>query len=251
MCSIRAAVCRLLVFLWPLFALGASPLRAETPVYLELVLAVDASSSVSREEFSLQMHGLAQAFRHPAVQAALEQAGQQGIAVSVLQWSGDGDQARAIPWVQVNDAASALAFADVLDKTPRLVQGGATAIGSALDNALHWLLDNEFRGQRMVIDVSGDGRNNQGGSPAFSRARAIKAGVTINGLAILNEEPRLARYYVAGVIGGSNSFMLTAEDFEDFERAIQKKLLFEITGPPIASLAPESGIIAGSPAFGP
>jgi len=249
--SIRALAFQLLIVLWTVLDVGVSSLRAETPVYLELVLAVDASSSVSEEEFALQMHGLAEAFRHPAVQGALEQTGRQGIAVSLLQWSGEGDQARAVPWVLVNDAASASGFADVLDNTPRLVEGGATAIGSALDNALSWLLSNEFQGLRMAIDVSGDGRNNQGESPAFSRARAIKAGVSINGLAILNEEPRLARYYIAGVIGGSNSFLLTADDFEDFERAIQRKLLFEIHGPPIAYRTPGNGDIAGNLAFGP
>src|SRR3546814_7921188 len=81
-------------------------------------------------------------------------------------------------------------------------------------------------------DLSGDGRSNEGGSPAFARAAANRAGVTINGLAILNEEPDLARYYMAGVVGGPGSFLVTADDFDDFARAMRRKLYFEIVGAP-------------------
>jgi hypothetical protein len=220
------------------------PLRADTDVFLELVLAVDCSSSVNQEEFDLQMRGLAEAFRHPSVLGALQQTWPKGIAVGLLQWSGDHDQERAIDWTHINDAASAKAFADMLDDTPRFVSGGPTALGNAIRVSVEWILGNAFDGDRRVIDVSGDGRANTGDAAALGRHGANKNGITVNGLAILNEEPRLARYYLAGVVGGPGSFLLTANDFEDFSRAIRRKLFFEITGPPIVQ-AP----IDGAPLF--
>jgi len=217
-----------------------APLRAATDVFLELVLAVDCSSSVNQTEFDLQMRGLAEAFRHPSVLGALQQTWPKGIAVGLLQWSGDDEQERAIDWTHINSAASAKAFADALDGTARFVAGGPTALGNAINIGVEWILGNAFDGERRVIDVSGDGRANTGDAAALARHHANKAGITVNGLAILNEEPKLARYYLAGVVGGPGSFLLTANDFEDFSRAIRRKLFFEITGPPIAE-APRDG----------
>lgn len=205
---------------------------ANEVVRLELVLAVDCSSSVNHEEFSLQMEGIAGAFEDPAVLAVLAQ-GSGDIAVSLMQWSSAGAQTRAIPWTRVGSEGEALAFAAQVRAVGRVVSGGATAIGNAIDAAAAWTLDNGFAGQRVVIDVSGDGRSNEGGSPAFARAAANRAGITINGLAILNEEPALGRYYVAGVVGGPGSFLLTADDFEDFAVAMRRKLYFEVVGPPV------------------
>lgn len=234
--SLRRWSAALSGLLWLTF----TPVAAQTPVFLELVLAVDCSSSVSDGEFELQMQGFARAFEHPKVLAALEQAGEVGIAVAMLQWSGADSQYRAIDWQRVNDAASAEAFAKLIDSTPRFIDGGATAIGTAMKDAANWLLTNAYVGQRLVIDVSGDGQANQGESPALVRAGAVAEGITVNGLAILNEEPRLARYFAAGVVGGSGAFLVTADDYEDFSQAIRKKLFFEITGPPIVR-GPEGG----------
>ena len=217
----------------------ADPASALESVSLELVLAVDCSSSVNGAEYTLQMHGIAAAFEDPAVLAALEQNGGRGIAVSLLQWSSAGAQAEAVDWTRIAGLADALAFADRVRATKRLIVGGATALSSAIDVSVLWTQTNRFRGDRVVIDISGDGRANEGGSPAVSRAMANRAGVTINGLAILNEEPRLARYYIAGVVGGPGAFLLTATDFEDFAVAMRRKLYFEIVGPPIA-IAPPS-----------
>ncbi|GAB4366242.1 MAG: DUF1194 domain-containing protein [Kiloniellaceae bacterium] len=220
---------------------AAGPAQAMEAVRLELVLAVDCSSSVNRHEFELQMEGIAAAFEDPAVLAALEQAGAAGIAVSLLQWSSAGAQTRAIGWTHIAGRADAFAFSATVRRTGRVVSGGATALGNAIDAAVLWTETNGFHGERRVIDVSGDGRSNEGGSPAFARAAANLAGITINGLAILNEEPRLARYYLAGVVGGPGAFLLTADDFDDFAVAMRRKLYFEIVGPPIAALPPESG----------
>ncbi|WP_340117123.1 DUF1194 domain-containing protein [Pelagibius sp. 7325] len=214
---------------------AAAPAPAAQLVHLELVLAVDCSSSVNLHEFELQMEGIAAAFEDPAVLAALEQAGSRGIAVSLLQWSSAAAQTRAVGWTRIAGRGDALAFANTVRTTGRMVTGGATALGNAIDAAVLWTQTNGFQGERQVIDVSGDGRSNEGGSPAFARAAANSLGITINGLAILNEEPRLARYYLAGVVGGPGAFLLTADDFDDFAVAMRRKLYFEIVGPPIAA----------------
>src|SRR5690606_36477103 len=120
-----------------------------------------------------------------------------------------------------------------------------TALGNAIETAAAWTRDNGYQGERVVIDVSGYGRSNEGGSPAFARAAAIRAGVTIYGLAILNEEPDLARYYLAGVVGGPGAFLLTADDFHDFATAMRRKLFFEIAGAPVAQLpAPRAQLLS-------
>lgn len=219
--------------------LAAVPGLASDVVRLELVLAVDCSSSVNRDEFWLQMEGIAAAFEDPAVLAALEQTGEQGIAVALLQWSSAGAQAEAISWTRINTRPTAFAFAAQVRSVGRLVPGGATALGNAMDAAALWTQTNGYLGERVVIDVSGDGRSNEGGSPAFARAAANRMGITINGLAILNEEPGLARYYIAGVVGGPGSFLLTADDFQDFAVAMRRKLYFEIVGPPVVE-APQA-----------
>lgn len=210
--------------------------EAATEVSLELVLAVDCSSSVDQAEFELQMRGVAEAFRHPSVLNAMQQTWPKGIAVALLQWSGDLDQVKAIEWSHINSAPSALAFAQTIDETPRFVDGGPTALGNAVKISVDWILGNQFIGERQVIDVSGDGRVNTGEVAAVARHYANQSGITVNGLAILNEEPKLAGYYLAGVVGGPGAFLLTADDFEDFSRAIRRKIFFEITGPPIAQV---------------
>ena len=96
------------------------------------------------------------------------------------------------------------------------------------------LEQNDFRGERRVIDVSGDGRANEGDSPALPRALAMALGITVNGLPIQNEEPELAAYYRAWVVGGPDSFLITADDYADFAEAMRRKLFREILGPPIA-----------------
>ncbi len=204
-------------------------------VDLELVLAVDCSSSVNDDEFALQMLGIANAFEDPRVLTALEQNGRRGIAVGLLQWSSAEAQAEAIAWTRIGGLADALAFAAKVRATGRLVPGGATALSRAIGTSVRWTQTNHFQGERVVIDISGDGRANEGGSPAVARAMANRQGITVNGLAILNEEPNLAGYYLAGVVGGPGAFLLTADNFDDFAVAMRRKLYFEIVGPPVAT----------------
>jgi len=210
-------------------------------VDLELVLAVDTSSSVSPGEFNLQMRGLAEAFRHPAVQAAIRAAGDFGIAVSLVQWSDNRKQTVAVDWVAVYDGASADAFAAEIDNTPRYLIGGGKAICGAMLFSMRQLQINEFEGRRKVIDVSGDGRTNQGSSPTRARDRAVAAGITINGLAILNEDILVDLHYEANVIGGTGAFVIRADDYQDFADAILEKLIKEIAGVPIAARPTRTG----------
>ena len=220
--------------------LGADPGLAQgpQPVDLELVLAVDTSSSVSPGEFNLQMQGLANAFRSPDVHVAIQAAGDLGIAVAMVQWSDNRKQTVAIDWQMVRDPSSAEAFAGEIDNTPRYLIGGGTAIGGAVNFSAHQLRINGFEGRRKVIDVSGDGRTNQGSNPARARDDAVAEGITINGLAILNEDALVDRHYLANVIGGTGSFVMNADDYSDFARAIVEKLIKEIAGVPIAGLPP-------------
>ena len=211
----------------------APAVAQERPVDLELVLAVDASASVSGEEFDLQIRGLAEAFRHRSVVQAIRAAGDLGLAVALVQWADYRQHALSVDWAVVRDAASARQFAKQLDGVRRSVAGN-TAIGSALEFAILQLEGNGFVGRRKVIDVSGDGRNNQGAAAWLVRDLAVAQGITVNGLAILNEDPTLDRYYVTNVIGGPGAFVMTANDYAAYRLAILTKLIKEIIGPPTA-----------------
>jgi len=238
MIPITGAARALLLIAAVIFAATAaaqeSGLEPGRDVDLELVLAVDASSSVSAAEFELQIQGLAQAFRDSRVLQAIRASGELGLAVSLVQWSGDRKQVLAVDWALVADPEAAAAFAERLAEVPRFVIGGGTAIGDALRFALGQLDGNDFRGRRRVIDVSGDGRANQGAQPATLRDQAVDLGITINGLAILNEDAAVADYYRAQVIGGAGAFVMTANDYDSYASAILTKLLREIGGALIA-----------------
>lgn len=207
-------------------------------VALELVLAVDTSSSVSPEEFDLQMRGFSGAFREPAVIAAIAATGASGIAVAMIQWSDNRRQQVAVDWQHLTNEDSVADFATAIDETPRFLDGGGTAIGGAIDFALAELSRNGFEGTRRVIDISGDGRANQGASPDGLRDLAVLQGVTVNGLAILNEDSSVADYYRNNVIGGEGAFVITANDYDSFAQAILEKLIKEIGGVPIAERPP-------------
>ena len=212
----------------------------ERPVDLELVLAVDASGSVSDEEFNLQVHGLAEAFRHRSVGQAIRAAGDLGLAVALIQWADYDQHALSVDWTVVRDAASARQFAKQVDGVRRTVYGN-TALGVALEFAILQLEGNGFVGRRKVIDVSGDGPSNQGSAAWLVRDFAVARGITVNGLAILNEVPTLDRYYFTNVIGGPGAFVMTANDYAAYRLAILTKLLKEISGPPTAARPLPSG----------
>ncbi|MEC9347308.1 MAG: DUF1194 domain-containing protein [Pseudomonadota bacterium] len=223
-----------------LFGLFTTPLAAQDryadSIDLALVLAVDTSTSVDHGEFRLQMIGIANAFRDSSVRYAIRAGAPLGLAVTLMQWSGAGDQVQAIPWTILRSDADIDAFAEQVSAVPRLVRGGRTALGEAVAASLDLLAQVPLPARRRVIDVSGDGGSNDGRLPREARELAKEAGVTVNGIAILNEEPRLDQYFASDLITGVGAFQVTATDYVDFARAIRMKLVREIMGTPIAWL---------------
>ncbi|MGY8959788.1 MAG: DUF1194 domain-containing protein [Alphaproteobacteria bacterium] len=233
-----------LAILWGLFAsvglLGSGAPARALEVSLELILAVDCSSSVEPEEFTLQMQGIANAFRDPVVQQAIRGAAPNGIAVTLVQWSGAGMHSQATDWMLVSNKNDAENAAQAIESAPRFMRWGATAIGEAITFSRVLFVANDFEGLRKVIDVSGDGISNQGAFPIFAREEAVKAGITINGLAILNDEPALDHYYRQQVMAGPRSFVERAASFEDFGAAMRRKLIREIGSPPAVFVPPDA-----------
>ena len=210
--------------------------QADVGVDLELVLAIDSSGSVDFGESELQMGGIANALRDPEVIEAIEGGAPNGVAVAVIEWSGPGQQLVGIDWTRITDATTAAALAARIESIGRGLIG-ETAIGEALRFASGLLAYGPFQGVRRIIDVSGDGPSNAGEEPERMRDAAALAGITINGLAILRENPGLDRYYAEHVIGGPDAFVMIANDYDDFARAIRQKLLREIRGAPLADAA--------------
>jgi Protein of unknown function (DUF1194) len=200
-------------------------------VTLELVLAIDTSVSIDPQEYFLQITGLAQAFRDPGVLAAIAEQGPSGIAVTLVQWAAGMQQATTIDWMHLHDALSSERFAQAIEASPRRFTGNATAIAGALAYATRTFDNNGFRGMRRVIDLSGDGRNNSGPRPSVARDLTVAFGITINGLAILDRDLGLSRYFEENVVGGPGSFVVTAISFADYAPAIRAKLLREISVP--------------------
>lgn len=200
------------------------------PVELELILAVDVSASVRAEEFDLQMHGYADAFRTPQVLEAINALGKDGIAVTMMQWANPDQREVVVNWTRIYDEASAEGFAKAVDNTPRSFDMGQTAMGHALEYCLSLFGAGGFEGRRQVIDVSGDGYSNRGVLPSGLRDLAVKRGITINGLAITTKEKFLPGYYQRNVIGGPGSFVVSINSYDEFASAIVAKLLREIRG---------------------
>jgi hypothetical protein len=191
---------------------------------LAMVLAVDGSASVTYDEFGLIAGGMAAALRDPTVAAGLI-----GVSeLSLLLWSGAGQQDIITGWTEILTEADLHAFADDVDNMPRTVRGGATAIGEALLASLALLAKVPVVPKRCIVDVIGDGRSNDGIAPGPIRDRMAAADITINGLCILHEEPDLLSSYTAEVIGGPNAFAVTCRDYQDFTEAMRQKLTREI-----------------------
>lgn len=224
-----------------------APARASQGVDLELALLVDASASVSDDEYRLQTTGLAEAFRSAEVLSAIRAVAHKGIAVSVIQWAARESQRVAVGWTLVRGEADALWLAVRIASTPRHIQGGHTALGEALVFAAGELGSNGFEGVRRVIDLSGDGRNNDGRPLRAARAEVIEQGITINGLAILNELPLLDDYFRDHLIGGDGAFFMVAQDYPDFAEAIIAKLVREIRSVPLSRHAPPGPDDEGGP----
>jgi hypothetical protein len=202
----------------------------EIAVDLELVLAIDSSRSIDTQEFDLQIKGIAAAFRDPAFLATLRSHAPRGIAVALVQWSGQNNHINALGWHHITDGISARIFANQIEATGRMLNPGSTSINNAIRYCSSLLQANGFNGARKVIDVSGDGYNNTGSPPELARDEAVARGITINGLTISNEVAQLHGYYKDRVIGGAGAFVMTALDFQEFSAVFRRKLIREVIG---------------------
>jgi hypothetical protein len=222
---------------------GFSGAQAGEQVDLELVLAIDISGSVDADEARLQREGYVNAFRDPQVIRAIRGGINGRIAVTYFEWASYQQYKLVMDWVSVHDAASSNALAGQLAELP-ISRGMRTSISGAIEYAITLFERSPYEGVRRVIDISGDGPNNDGGLITIFRDRAVSRGITINGLPVFNTRanqygfpnlPDLDLYYQGCVIGGPGSFIEVARDFADFDRAVRRKLIMEIAG-----LAPDA-----------
>ena len=195
---------------------------------VELVLALDSSASMDKREFELQIKGLALAFRDPGVLQALANLAPEGVAIAVTQWGGSGEARVVIPFAHIRSARDAKAFGFRIGRLRRAFHATTTSIASAISDGGAVLSENDFRGARRVIDISGDGIDNGGLDLLAARDEALAQGVTVNGLAIEAEDATLSDYYRDNVIVGADSFVERANGFEDYARAIREKLVREL-----------------------
>lgn len=214
---------------------AASAPAKDVAVDLELVLAVDVSGSIDEAEARLQREGYVNAIIHPDVMAAVKGGMLRRVAVTYIEWAGLY-QNTLVGWHLIEDERSAAEFAQKLLDAP-IFTAAWTSISGAINYALPLFQKNGFSGVRQVIDLSGDGPNNEGEMMPVARDRAIGLGVTVNGLPIMNDRPSpfgfpaykdLDLYYINCVIGGPGAFIVVADTHVDFARAIRKKLILEI-----------------------
>lgn len=208
------------------------PVAAQPQCALSLVMAVDVSSSVDGRDYRLQMDGLASAFRDPDIRAAIVRVG--GIQVTAFEWSGRRQQVEIVPWTHLAGDDAVLALADRLQFHRRAYSAFPTAIGHAVLR----FASAPLACARRVIDISGDGVNNEGFGPALAYANFPFAGVQVNGLVIAGASPDPVAFYRDEVLFGPGAFMEVAGGFDDFEAAMKRKLLREIVGGALSALPP-------------
>jgi hypothetical protein len=219
--------------------LGVPFAGAAEEVDLMLVLSVDVSRSIDHPKFLLQRDGYAAAVTDPHVIDAIKSGAHGKIALSFVEWSGFGAQKVVIDWTVIDGLASARKFGDQIVEAPRSF-ADRTSISGAIDFAASMFPKSPFEAVRRTIDVSGDGTNNAGRDVQLARSEAVAKGIAINGLVILSDRSvpwnaehtnppgGLAKYYEDNVMGGPGAFVMVAEDFQSFGRAIVKKMIAEI-----------------------
>jgi len=228
---------RVLVFLFALI-LSALPAAAQdkTEVDLSLAMAIDISGSIDPDEARLQREGYVQAFRDPLIIRAILSGPNGRIAVAYFEWSDSWMQKLLIDWTLLDSEAAIQTFATRLSQAPISI-ARRTSISGAIRYAIPLFERSPYEAQRKVLDISGDGSNNDGGLVTETRHEALKDRIVINGLPIMNDRPNpfgfpsetdLDRYYLHCVTGGPRSFVEVAHSFEDFPRAVRKKLLQEV-----------------------
>jgi hypothetical protein len=211
--------------------------EATPSVDIELILAVDVSYSMDMDELAIQREGYAQALVSKEFLQALKTGPNGKIAITYFEWAASSDQKIIIPWRVIDGPETADAVANDIMKTP-IRRASRTSISGAINFAMPLFDENPYRGIKRVIDISGDGPNNNGGPVVQARDAALEKGIVINGLPIMVKEPsystmdidNLDFYYEDCVIGGPGSFVVTIKDREKFKEAIRTKLLLEVAG---------------------
>ncbi|MFD1703764.1 DUF1194 domain-containing protein [Methylopila henanensis] len=238
----RRGPLRLLTLLALAALLAAAPRATAADlgqVDLELVLAVDISYSMDVEEQQVQRDGYVAAITSKPVLDAIRDGLLGRVAVAYVEWAGADEQRTIVPWRLIDGPASAQAFADELAAQP-LRRAYRTSISGALTHAVRMFDGNGYDGLRKVVDVSGDGPNNQGAPVENVRDEAIERGVVINGLPLMLKRPSYAMmdlvdldvYYRDCVVGGPGAFVLPVRAIEQFAEAVRTKLVMEIAGLP-------------------
>ena len=219
-------------------AVPAGALRAED-ADLELVFAVDASGSVDPAEYRLQLAGIAAALTDAEVLQAISRGKTGRIAVNLLVWAQSNYPKDETGWFVISTPAEAARFASLVADFRR-GQSGGTGLGDGIAKSVTSIVENGIAATRMVIDVSGDGPETPPRDHTVllpqSRMMANYHGITVNGLAILNDDPTLDNYYRTQVITGPGSFVEVARDYADFARAMKKKLLREVQPEPVVGM---------------
>ncbi|MDP3197762.1 DUF1194 domain-containing protein [Tabrizicola sp.] len=208
---------------------------AEADCRLALALAVDVSRSIDSQDYAIQTEGLALALQDKDVRAAIFRP-EGDVALAIYYWSGRGFQDLVQPWVVLDSPEALDAAIWKVRRTPRPKAPLATALGDALSYGLD-LMGDAPECDRRVIDVAGDGRNNDGISVARTYEREDFTGITVNGLAVGEHEADIVRYYQTEVIRGPGAFVELAPRQSDYPDALRRKLLRELQGPMIGQIS--------------
>ncbi|WP_306007231.1 DUF1194 domain-containing protein [Aquicoccus porphyridii] len=214
----------------------ALPLRAEE-VDVKLLLAVDVSRSMQFHELEIQRRGYAEALQSPEVIAAITGGMIGTIALSYVEWAGAGSHRVVVPWTRIASAEDAARVAEIIHANFETTLR-QTSISSVLDFSISHLENSDCKGLRRVIDVSGDGPNNDGPPVTAARDRALARGIIINGLPLMTRDamsdrwgiPDLDAYYRNCVIAGPGAFVIPVLDWQEFAHAVRRKLVLEIAG---------------------
>lgn len=193
---------------------------------LALVLLLDVSSSVNAERYALQKQGLVESFHDPSIQRLMLNQSPGGMAITVFEWATTPRQ--SINWHHIQTPEDLQNFVQDIENMDRSDKDGVTAIGNALEAGVNSFDQAPCQADRKIIDISGDGSNNSGPAPSIMRDQAQSRSITINGLPILNEtEPDLEKHYRTHVVT-MDGFVIVSNGFEDFTRALRRKLILEI-----------------------
>jgi len=244
----------LMISIW---LLSAVALRAEmTEVDAELVLAVDVSRSMSPAELDIQRRGYAEALVSDEVIDAIRDGLLGRVAIQYVEWAGQYNQRILVDWTLIAERADAQAFAEqLLAHEPTAMS--RTSISGAINFAVNAINTNAYSGNRRIIDISGDGPNNQGPYANRARDEALASGIVINGLPLMTRDgiysqfdiERLDLYYRDCVIGGPGAFLIPVLSWEEFPEAVRRKIVLELAGAPSppTRIVPTSGSILDLP----